>query len=111
MGQISILVNNNPYQIACDDSEEEHVRKLASFLDKQVQSLRKSVGQVDEARLLVMAGLTVCDELANSYSQIDEMTIESEGAIPAITAQHLCDQMEKFAQRLEDFASTLEKTA
>ena len=108
MGQISISVNNKAYDIACGDGEEEHVQKLASYLDEQVQSIRRAAGSVDEARLLIMAGLTVCDQLANSYAKIDDLSVEYENAIPAITAEHLCEQMEKMAQQMEDFASSLE---
>jgi cell division protein ZapA len=62
MPLVNVLVNGRAYTIACDDGEEDHLRELGTFVDKRVQELTGSVGQVGDTRLLLMAGLVIADE-------------------------------------------------
>jgi cell division protein ZapA len=80
MAQISVTVNGRPYQMGCDDGTEDHVRELAAFIDSHVQNLVREVGQVGEARLLLMAAMLVSDELATSSAERDEMKTELNSA-------------------------------
>ena len=57
MPQVDVLINGRRYQIACDKGQEEHLSQLAEYVDKRVQGLVGSVGQVGDARLLVMISL------------------------------------------------------
>ena len=66
MPLVNVMINGRAYTLACDDGEEEHLRELGQFLDKKVRELSSSVGQVGDARLLLMAGLVVADELSRS---------------------------------------------
>ncbi len=66
MTQVDISINGRIYAIACDDGQEAHVARLARYLDQKVSTLAKSVGQVGDARLLVMASLLVVDELVET---------------------------------------------
>jgi len=63
MPLVNVLLNGRAYTVACDQGEEDHVRELGEFLDKRVRELAKTVGQAGDARLLLMAGLVVADEL------------------------------------------------
>ena len=67
MANINVKINSRTYQVVCNDGEEEHLLELADFVEKRVQQLISSVGQVGEARLLVMMGLLLSDELADAY--------------------------------------------
>ena len=64
MAQVDVAINGKSYKIACDDGQEDHLLKLASNVDQRVQQLAASVGQVGDARLLVMACLLISDELS-----------------------------------------------
>jgi hypothetical protein len=59
VAQVSFVINGRPYDVACGDGEEEHLRELAEYVDQTVQKLVASVGQVGDARLLVMASLMI----------------------------------------------------
>ena len=63
MGQVRITLNGRGYDIACDDGQEEHVMRLANALSERVNQLVTANGQVGEARLLLMAGLLMADDL------------------------------------------------
>ena len=54
MAQVDVTINDRSYKIACDDGQEEHLTQLAAYVDGRVQELVSSVGQVGDARLLVL---------------------------------------------------------
>lgn len=63
MGELNISINNRPFQIACADGDEPRVTRLAEDLAGRISQIKKDVGEAGDARLLVLAGLTLCDEL------------------------------------------------
>jgi cell division protein ZapA len=107
MAQVDIRINNRPYRIACDDGQEEHLTRLAEFVDKRVQELVGSVGQVGEDRLLVMASLLIADELSETFAQIDTAALpetaasdEEAEARRVLAIEALTDRIERVATRL-----------
>jgi cell division protein ZapA len=80
--QVSVKINNRTYQVGCEDGQAEHVERLASYLDRRVAELAGEVGQVGDARLLVMASLLIADELADTYDELHDMR----NTLPADTA-------------------------
>ena len=73
MAVVDLTVNGRVFQVACDDGQEDHLIGLASQIDKRVQSLASTMGQVGDARLILMAGLLVADELSESVEMADEL--------------------------------------
>lgn len=90
MGQLTLRVNNHPYTLACRDGEEAQLVGLAAMVDDKVSHLTAQVGQVGEARLLLMAALLLADE-------INELKREK-GVVAAEEAARTLDQA---ASRLE----------
>lgn len=73
MAQVNVTVNNRLYEIGCDDGEEDQVRRLSGVLDKRVRELAALVGQVGEARLMLMTALTLADDLEQAQRDVAEM--------------------------------------
>ena len=71
MAQVDVTINDRAYRIACDDGQDGHVSQLAEYLDSRVQELVSSVGQVGDARLLVMASLLIADELSETIAELN----------------------------------------
>ena len=71
MSDVKIEINGRSYQIACEDGQEDHLQRLAEFLEKRLQDVVSTVGQVAQDRLLVMAGLLIADELSDASAEID----------------------------------------
>lgn len=63
MAQVTLTVNGRNYDVTCDDGQEDQLRDLAAELDSRVQQLVRSVGQPGEARLLLLTGLLMVDEM------------------------------------------------
>ena len=103
MSQINLKINSRDYVVACEDGEEDHLAFLAQYINQRVESLVESVGQVGEARLLLMAALMVADELTEINEELD---ILKEGKTKKTS--HHGDEIDKKCQRLEDIALRLE---
>jgi cell division protein ZapA len=107
MAVVDVMVNGRPYPVACDDGQEDHLIDLAHYVDKRVAELAKTMGQVGDARLILMASLLVADELleavgsANTLRQtLEEHEEGSENDAEAVFAA--------LASRIEDIATRLE---
>jgi cell division protein ZapA len=124
MAQVTVIVNNRNYTLACDDGEEDHLSELAAQIDNRIAELAPDVGQADDARLLLMAGLTLADDLTLAHERIAEVEEELAGLKddslkPAATpkAKHVngatfdedkfAGILETAARRMEDIAGRL----
>lgn len=121
MGQVRITLNGRGYDIACDDGQEEHVMRLANALSERVNQLVTANGQVGEARLLLMAGLLMADDL---HSERAKSAAEvASGAAPKGADQdgdggggeavqqaydYVADVFEQLSDRLEAVVENLE---
>ncbi|MCP5432172.1 MAG: cell division protein ZapA [Alphaproteobacteria bacterium] len=117
MSQVSVSVNGRSYIVACDEGEEEHLRELSRYIDKHVSSLADSIGQVGDSRLLLMAGLLVCDELSDALTRLDELEQEIQSLKDVrstiiekakTSESQVAEVLESAARRVEDIAARLE---
>jgi cell division protein ZapA len=109
MGQVTVTINGRPYDIACDDGQEQHVHGLANYLDERVGSLASSIGQVGDARLLVMASLVIIDELVEAVREIEAMKARTEAETEAQVMARESEGIEALSTRLEELAARLER--
>ena len=111
MAQVSVIINGRKYQVACDDGQEAHLSRLADYVDKRVGELVAAVGQVGDARLLVMATLLVADELSDAYAELEVLKSAGADATERLAAEEsLGGTMETLARRIVDVAETLEQS-
>ncbi|QIP02674.1 cell division protein ZapA [Bradyrhizobium symbiodeficiens] len=76
MSHINVTINGRQYRMACEEGQEVRLLKLAESLESRIQSLRGKFGEIGDARLTVMAALTVCDELVDSGNRLRTMEQE-----------------------------------
>lgn len=70
MNHINVTINGRQYRMACEDGQEPRLLTLAESLESRIQSLRGKFGEIGDARLIVMAALTVCDELLDAGQHV-----------------------------------------
>lgn len=102
MAQVALDINGRRYDIACDDGQEPHLRRLGQYIDQRVRELASAVGPVGEARLLVMASLLIADELHELGGRL-----EGGEKAPAGDTQ-AAGELDSLAERLERVAARLE---
>ena len=71
MGKVSLDINGRKYAMGCEDGEEERLVRLGQKLDDRVAEMANQFGQIGDLRLLVMAGITLMDELEDTGENID----------------------------------------
>jgi cell division protein ZapA len=76
MSHINVTINGRQYRMACEEGQEVRLLRLAESLESRIESLRGKFGEIGDARLTVMAALTVCDELQDANNQIRSLEQE-----------------------------------
>ena len=107
MAQVSITINNRKYQVSCDDGQEAHLTRLGNYVDKRLNELIAAVGQVGEARLLVMVSLLLTDELSDLYSEKEQGADSDKPSARDEEEAYLA--IEKLAERIEEIAASIEQ--
>jgi cell division protein ZapA len=105
MAQVVATINGRSYPIACNEGEEQRIAELARYVDAKVKTFARELGQIGEARLLVLAALVLADELADAQSGKGDATLANGDA-----AEHgkLAAGVEDLAERIEAIAARLE---
>jgi cell division protein ZapA len=108
MAQVEIFVNGRSYKVTCEDGQEQRLEQLAAHLDRHVSDLAADLGQIGDARLMLLAALTVCDEMFDARAKIAAFDDEREGLDPA-TVGGATRVIDAAAGRIEALASRLEE--
>ena len=76
MAHVSVTIDGRQYRMACEDGQETHLMGLAEDLDRRIEGLRTRFGEIGDTRLVVMAALTVADELAETGLRVKRLEQE-----------------------------------
>lgn len=112
MSHISVTINGRQYRMACEEGQEVRLLKLAENFEERIGSLRGKFGEIGDARLTVMAALTVADELMDAGQRIHALEEELEalrGVRIAATERTRATQT-AVANALHAAAERIEKT-
>jgi cell division protein ZapA len=63
MGTVNVEIGGRSYPLSCRDGDEPHLKALAGGIADKAAKLSAQLGQMSEARLLLMAALMIADEL------------------------------------------------
>jgi cell division protein ZapA len=80
MAQVSVSIGGRAYRLACNPGEEAHLEALAHAVDEKITQMRASFGEIGDQRLVVMAALTIADELNEARKTVAVQTRRAEAA-------------------------------
>jgi len=106
MAQVAVTINGRSYTVTCENGKEDHVARLADYLNGKVGELTKGLGQVGDTRLLVMAGLLIADELSESLVELNVQ--RGVGPAPGDPGV-LSSRIETAASKIEAIVARLER--
>ena len=106
MAQVSLQINGYGYILGCADGEEEHLRALATDLERRIDEIKASTGPSGEARMLLMAALVLSDELHDLREQAKPR--DGEGAPDVKPEQKAGRRLRGLAKRAEAIAESAE---
>lgn len=119
MAQVSVTINGRQFRIACDDGQEQQLETLAHNLDKRIEGMRGSFGEIGDTRLTVMAAIQVADELREAGLRIrrleEELTALQDARVVASdrakqAQQAVVHAFNSAAERIEGITKKLNQT-
>lgn len=81
---VTVRILDKEYQVACPAEQEAELIVSASYLDKQMRSIRESGKVIGLERIAVMAALNISHELLRASEQ-DEMVPDVKPGDEAVT--------------------------
>ena len=73
MAQVAITFNNRTYRFSCGEEDVERLEQLANYLKAKLDGLMQEHGAIGDERLVLMAALTLADELFDARADIDSL--------------------------------------
>jgi cell division protein ZapA len=119
MTHVNVTINGRQYRMACEDGQEGHLTMLAKDLDGRVDQLKKNFGAIGDMRLIVMAALTVGDELSEAAKRVrrleEELTAMQDGRVAArereqATQVAIVNALNSASERIEHVTRSLNES-
>ena len=83
MPQAYVNIGGRSYRLACNPGEEPHLEGLAKFVDGKIDEMRASFGEIGDQRIVVMAALSIADELSEAKRKLDSHAGEAANVLDA----------------------------
>ena len=117
MGKVNLNINGRAYALGCENGEEERLMRLGQQLDARVARMADQFGQIGDLRLMVMAGITLLDEMDEISANVDAeverriggLQTQSARAVQARaqTEAEAAERLIEAAERIEGMAARL----
>src|SRR5580692_2585819 len=105
MSQVSVTIDGRKYRLACNEGEEARLEALAGTIDEKIGEMRKTFGEIGDQRLVIMAALTLADNLAEARDEATAQRKRSDEADERANALAL--KLDVLGSRLESVAARL----
>ncbi len=118
MAQAVVTIAGRTYRMNCDEGDEPHIEELALQVDGKIAELRGAFGEIGDQRIVVMAALTLADELFATRKKLSEKdaalaSAREEAARFEIRRQEWADQaaatLEAAAEQVEAATKVLNR--
>jgi cell division protein ZapA len=104
MATVDVEIAARRYSVACRDGEEDHLREVASIIDRKAQQATDALGSLSEVRQLLFAALLLADEVTEHRAGNAPAERDIDPRVADALAR-LTERMERLAQRLEGEAA------
>jgi cell division protein ZapA len=84
LAQVTISFNQRTYRFQCAEDEAERLEQLANYLKTKLDVLMREHGAIGDERLVLMAALTLADELFDARADIDELLDDGTEKLKAV---------------------------
>ena len=119
MANVNIKFNNKDYLLACDDGQEENLKKLANHLDAKYNELKKNLGNLGEGKLLLIASIKMTDDYFALIKRVKDTKTDFEKLsdkfkeLRSLTINYKDEkelEIEKLKKELNNFKEMVEKS-
>ena len=84
MADVDIIINGRTYRISCKDGEEDRIISLSSQINYEVESLAGRIGQLGEARMILLAALVLLDKSDDNQDKMEEILKKTSEKIESV---------------------------
>jgi cell division protein ZapA len=105
MSQVSVTIDGRKYRLACNEGEEARLESLAGLIDEKIGEMRKTFGEIGDQRLVIMAALTLADNLTEARDEATAARKRSDDAQQRVNA--MASTIDALGSRLESVAARL----
>ena len=84
MADVDIIINSRTYRISCKDGEEDRIKSLSSQINDEVKSLVNKIGQLGEARMILLAALVLLDKSDDNQDKMEEILKKTSEKIESV---------------------------
>lgn len=109
MAEVDIKINGRIFKITCENGQEQRLHQLASYLNRHVTELSDDLGQIGDARLMLLSALTICDELFEARAKMKSFA-ENTGPLDPDTLNGACQVLEAATERVGNLSARLGET-
>ncbi len=102
MAQVAVTIAGSTYRIDCDDGDEPRLAALAEVVDSQVEGMRARFGEIGDRRLLIMAAISIADELVDTTRHVRDLEA---------AADRQSSRADRTIAGIEDAAALIERIA
>ena len=75
MANVNIKFNGKEFLLSCEDGQEEHLEELSLYLNKKFDSLKTTLGNIGENKLLLITSIKIMDEYFETKKNIDQQKL------------------------------------
>jgi cell division protein ZapA len=111
VGRLVVKVNGRDFALVCADGQEQRLRRLAQYVDAKLGEFAKELGQVGEARLILLAALAIADELSDANDALEQERSRAVGSAAEpdnATQASVASGLDEITRRIEAIAARLE---
>lgn len=106
MADVEVSVSGRRYKLSCRDGEEDHLRALVRMVDVKAEEITGALGEMTEARTLLLSALLIADELndmrgAAAVARNETVPETEPDPAYAVAIERIAERVERLANRLE----------
>ena len=102
MANVNIKFNGKEYLLSCEDGQEEHLEELSSHLSLKFTSLKNSLGNIGENKLLLITSITTIDEYFETKKKLEKQKIEIQNLISKFKDENENRREQKFSEKIDE---------
>ena len=76
MANVNVIFNGKEFLLSCEDGQEEHLKELSENLNEKFNTLKTTLGNIGENKLLLITSITVMDEYFDTKKKVAEQKEE-----------------------------------
>ena len=95
MADVDIIINSRTYRVSCKDGEEDRIKSLSSQINNEVKSLVSKIGQLGEARMILLAALVLLDKSNDNQDKMENILKQTAEKIESVANSINAEKKEK----------------